>query len=96
MCWLHGADLKTWKTLPWPADYDTAVRRVTHRIVKCPGSLSADFCFPTPLQYLHYVGSANRTHPEGTMNRRLKRQLITAAAILIGLLLLMAVISRFA
>lgn len=30
------------------------------------------------------------------MNRRLKRQLITAAAILLGLLLLMAVISRFA
>lgn len=30
------------------------------------------------------------------MNRRLKRQLITAAAILLGLLLLMAIISRFA
>ena len=30
------------------------------------------------------------------MNRRLKRQLITAAAILLGLLLLMAIVSRFA
>lgn len=31
-----------------------------------------------------------------SMNKRLKRQLITAAAIIVGLLLLMAVVSRFA